>query len=56
MEEPIPSQFKMPQVDPYDGTSDPLDHHESYKSLMMTQDTFDALLYIAFPTTLCKTV
>jgi len=33
-EEPIPSRFRMPHVDPYDGTTDPLDHLESYKALM----------------------
>lgn len=47
MEELIPSWFKIPQIDSYDGKTDPLDHLESYKSLLMIQDTFDALLCIA---------
>ena len=44
----------MPQIDPYDGISDPLDHMENYKALMMIQGASDALLCIAFPTTLRK--
>ena len=53
-EEPIPNRFRMPQVDPYDGTTDPLDHLESYKALMRVQGATDALLCIAFPATLRK--
>ena len=44
----------MPQVDPYDGTTDPLDHVESYKTMMMIQGASDALLCIAFLATLRK--
>lgn len=52
MEEPISRRFKMPQLEPYNGTTDPLDHLESYKALIKIQSTFDALLYIAFLATL----
>ena len=45
----IPNRFRMPQVHLYDGTTDPLDHLESYKVLMMIQGAPDALLCIAFP-------
>lgn len=34
MEEPVPGPFKMPQLKPYDGTTDPLNHLESYKTFM----------------------
>lgn len=48
MEEPIPSQFKISHMDPYDGTIDSLDQLESYKAFMKVQDTTDALLYLVF--------
>ena len=54
LEELIPSQFKMPHVEPYDGSTDPIDHLESYKALMTIQGATDALLCIGFPTTLRK--
>lgn len=54
IKEPLPNWFKMPQVDPYYDTSNPLGHLKSYKSLMTIQGTSDVLLCIAFSTTLCK--
>ena len=42
----------MPQVEPYDGSTDPIDHFESYKALMTIQGVTDALLCIGFPITL----
>ena len=53
-EEVIPSRFRIPQIDPYDGISDPRDHMENYKALMMIQGASDALLCLAFLTTLRK--
>ena len=47
-------QFKMPNDEPYEGITDPLDHLESYKALMRIQDTTDVLLYLAFSATLLK--
>ena len=35
LDEPILSWFKIPQMEPYDGSTDPIDHLESYKALMM---------------------
>lgn len=35
LEEPIPTQFKISQLEPYDSTSDLLDHLERYKDLML---------------------
>ena len=29
---PLPSKFRMPQVEAYDGSKDPLDHLESFKT------------------------
>jgi len=31
---PLPAKFRMPQVKAYDGSKDPLDHLESFKTLM----------------------
>jgi len=31
---PLPSKFHMPQVEAYDRSKDPLDHLESFKTLM----------------------
>ena len=54
LDEPIPSRFKMPHVEPYDGSTDPVDHLESYKTLMTIQGAIDALLCIGFSATLRK--
>lgn len=54
MNEPIPHHFKMPSVDPYDGSIDPVNHLEGYKALTMLQGTFDDLLCLAFLVTLKK--
>ncbi|XP_038976592.1 uncharacterized protein LOC120107395 [Phoenix dactylifera] len=51
-EEPVPPRFKMPQVEPYNGRTDPLDHLESYRALMALQGASEALLCKAFPATL----
>ena len=42
----------MPQVDIYDGSKDPLDHLESFKTLMHLQGWPDEIMCRAFPTTL----
>ena len=31
---PLPHKFRMPQIDNYDGVKDPLDHLETFKTLM----------------------
>ena len=43
-------------VEPYDGSIDLLDYLEGYKTLMILQDASNALLCLAFPATLKKTV
>ncbi|XP_075663057.1 uncharacterized protein LOC142632563 [Castanea sativa] len=42
----------MPQVESYDGSKDPLDHLESFKTLMHLQGVPNAIMCRAFPTTL----
>ena len=54
MAEPIPHHFKIPQVEPYDGITNPLDHLASYKAHMMIQGVSDALYCLAFLATLKK--
>ena len=49
---PLPPKFRMPQVEAYDGSKDPLDHLESYKTLMHLQGVADKIMCRAFPTTL----
>ena len=31
---PLPHKFRMPDIDSYDGVKDPLDHLETFKTLM----------------------
>ena len=31
---PLPQKFRMPQIESYDGVKDPLDHLETFKTLM----------------------
>ena len=54
MTTPIFEQFKMPNIEHYEGIIDPLDHLESYKALMRIQGVIDALLCLAFSPTLQK--
>ena len=49
---PLPPKFRMPQVENYDGSKDPLDHLESFKTLMHFQRVPDEIMCRAFPTTL----
>ena len=49
---PLPLKFRMPQVENYDGNKDPLDHLESFKTLMHLQGVPDEIICRAFPTTL----
>ena len=49
---PLPQKFRMPQVESYDGVKDPLDHLETFKTLMHLQGVPDEIMCRAFPTTL----
>ncbi|XP_075670419.1 uncharacterized protein LOC142640227 [Castanea sativa] len=49
---PLPPKFRMSQIEAYDGSKDPLDHLESFKTLMHLQGVADEIMCRAFPTTL----
>ena len=49
---PLPPKFHLPQLESYNGFKDPLDHIESFKTLMLLQMTLDEVMCRAFPTTL----
>ncbi|XP_059629876.1 uncharacterized protein LOC132272805 [Cornus florida] len=49
---PLPSKFKMPTLESFDGTRDPLDHLETFQALMHHQAVPDHIMCRAFPTTL----
>ena len=42
----------MSQIDSYDGVKDPIDHLETFKTLMHLQGVVDEIMCKAFPTTL----
>ena len=54
MSKVIPPKFKMLQTEPYDRTTDPLDHLESFKALMLLHRATDGILCRAFSVTLHK--
>lgn len=41
-------KFKMPQIDTFNGFTDPFDHLETYKNLMMPQALSDVIMCRAF--------
>ena len=49
---PLPSKFKMPSLDSYDGTRDPCDHIATFKTIMHLQGVPNEIMCKAFPTTL----
>jgi len=49
---PLPPKFRMPQVENYNGSKDPLDHLESFKTLMHLQGIPDEIMCKTFPSTL----
>ena len=56
---PLPQKFHMSQIESYDGAKDPLDHLESFKTLMHLQGVADEIMCRAFPNTLkgsCKSL
>ena len=48
---PLPSKFKMPTLDSYDGTQDPCDHIATFKTTMHLQNVLDEIMCKVFPTT-----
>ena len=49
---PLPHKFRMLQIDSYNGVKDPLDHLETFKTLMHLQGVVDEIMCRAFPTML----
>ncbi|XP_023911835.1 uncharacterized protein LOC112023464 [Quercus suber] len=45
-------KFRMPQIESYDGAKDPLDHLETFKTLMHLQGVAEEIMCRAFPMTL----
>ena len=41
---PLPHNFHMLQIDSYDGVKDPLDHLETFKTLMHLQGVVDKIM------------
>ncbi|GKV02837.1 hypothetical protein SLEP1_g15225 [Rubroshorea leprosula] len=50
--EPYPIDFKIPQLETYDGTKDPDDHLHAFYSCMQAQNASNALMCKIFPSTL----
>nr|POE89200.1 hypothetical protein CFP56_57121 [Quercus suber] len=52
LECPLPPKFRLPQLEFYDGTKDPLDHIGAFKTILNLQQTPDEVIYRSFPATL----
>nr|XP_023905295.1 uncharacterized protein LOC112017062 [Quercus suber] len=49
---PVPSKFRLPQLEPFDELKDPLDHLNTFKTTLGLQQPPDEILCRSFPTTL----
>ncbi|XP_030949154.1 uncharacterized protein LOC115973053 [Quercus lobata] len=52
LECPVPSKFRLPQLEPFDGLKDPQDHLNTFKTTLGIQQSPDEILCCSFPTTL----
>ena len=50
--EPLPLHFRLPQLEVYDGITDPINYLETFKMAMLLQGALDIILCRAFPPTL----
>ena len=48
----VPSKFRLPQLEPFDGLRDPQDHLNTFKTTLGLQQPLDEILCRSFPTTL----
>ena len=49
---PVPSKFRLPQLEPFGGLKDPLDHLNTFRTTLGLQQAPDEILCRSFPTTL----
>ena len=49
---PVPSKFRLPQLEPFDELKDPLDHLNTFKTTLGLQQPPDEILCSSFLTTL----
>ena len=52
LECPVPSKFRLPQLESFDGLKDPQDHLNTFKTTLGLQQPLDEILCHSFPTTL----
>ena len=52
LECPVPSKFRLPRLEPFDGLKDPQDHLNTFKTTLGLQQPLDGILCRSFPTTL----
>ena len=52
LECPVPSKFKLPQLEPFDGLKDLQDHLNTFKTTLGLQQPPDEILCRSFPTIL----
>ena len=46
---PLPPRFKVPQLENFDGTKDPFDYLEAFKTIMQQQAVLEKIMCRAFP-------
>jgi len=48
LECPLPPKFRLPQLEVYDGTKDPLDHIGAFKTILNLQQTLNEVICRSF--------